>query len=456
MKRFEEWYKTINEELGAEPTAEVPVATETPRDAMIHDVDAIMTSLETLAAELQEELESDLDFDTLNEDQSNIGGLTAMGAGVLGVAAGAGAGAYLGIKKLLDFSIRGPKAAKAQAKVDAIKIQAAKLESVLDSASDKGVSAEKKEIIRKKIEATKQQASELQDAVDQKYQNASNTIQKYIENQKLKTRMELTKIHLEGASDKEAAELKAKFKDLNKKLEQSSTALQELEPTEEEQKKAKEEAAEIEKKEAKKKAEAEAAAKKKSEGGEGSTEEPAATTTKSEPTTEEPTAEEPVSTTTKSEPAEKDPQAEKEADIKTINNNIETEKQRIQDLSKKLKEIEAEKAKSTNPESYDEQIAKIKKGIEDSREDIQELKKEEEAAKKELKNMSAKESLMYRSLQVGNEMLAEEIATKQDWQLAEGTALYNKYNTIIRKAEMDSKLNESISLNIKDKFSKLI
>lgn len=456
MKRFEEWYKTINEELGAEPTAEVPVVTETPRDAMIHDVDAIMTSLETLAAELKEELESDLDFDTLNEDQTNIEGLKGIGLGALAMGAAAGAGTYMAVKKLLDFSVRGPKAAKAQAKVDAIKIQAAKLENALEDASDKGVSAEKKEVIRKKIESTKEQAGELQDAMDSKYAGASSTVQKYIDNQKLKTKMELAKIHLEVASDEEAAELKAKFKDLNKKLEQSSSALQELKPTDDEKKKAKEEAAELEKEQAKKKAEAEAAAKKKDAGEEESTEEPAATTTTSEPASEEPSDEDPTTTTTTSKPAEKDPQAEKEADIKTINNNIETEKQRIQDLSKKLKEIEAEKAKSTDPESYDKQIAKIKKGIEDSREDIQELKKDEEAAKKELKNMSAKESLMYRSLQVGNEMLAEEIATKQDWQLAEGTALYNKYNTIIRKAEMDSKLNESISLNIKDKFSKLI
>jgi hypothetical protein len=452
MKRFEEWYKAINEELGAEPTA-AEVSTESPRDAMIQDVDTIMTSLETLAAELTEELQNE-DLVEINEDQSNIDGLTGIATSALAAGGIAAGGAYMAVKKLIDYSVRGPKAAKAQAKVDAIKLQAAKLELALSTASDKGVSAEKKEAITKRIEATKEQADQLQDALDQKFASASSTVQKFIDNQKLKTRMELTKIHLSDASDEEKAELTDKLKKLNAKYDEDKLALQELKPTEDEQKKAKKEAAELEKKKKEKEAAAKKAeAEKGGESEETASKEPAP---KSEPTNKE---EEPTSTTTKAEPADtskQDAVAAKEADIKAYNDNIETEKGRIQDLAKQLKDIETEKAKSTNPESYDEKIAKLKKGIEDSREDIQQMKKDEEAAKKELSKMSAKESLMYRSLQLDNEILAEEIATKQEWQLAEGTALYNKYNTIIRKAEMDSKLNESISLNIKDRFSKLI
>ena len=63
--KFEAWLNKINEDLAQEPTinsdatsvAEPKVADvpSSDRDAMMHDIDTIMTSLETLASELREE-----------------------------------------------------------------------------------------------------------------------------------------------------------------------------------------------------------------------------------------------------------------------------------------------------------------------------------------------------------------------------------------------------------------
>ena len=71
----------------------------------------------------------------------------------------------------------------------------------------------------------------------------------------------------------------------------------------------------------------------------------------------------------------------------------------------------------------------------------------------ENKEKSQKESLIYRALKVGNDLLAEEIAGKSSWQL-HNTKLYTKYNSIITKLESDQMVSEGLS--IRDKFSKLI
>ena len=75
------------------------------------------------------------------------------------------------------------------------------------------------------------------------------------------------------------------------------------------------------------------------------------------------------------------------------------------------------------------------------------------AAKKELKKMSAQESLIYRATEASLLELATEISEKAEWQL-DNTVLYTKYNTIIKKAENDSILTESNS--IKDRFNTLL
>ena len=452
IKSFDNWYKAVNEEV-TEPTAAID-AEATSRDAMMHDVDAIMTSLETLAGELQESLQHP-DVDAIYEDETNTQALMKMGAGATALAAAAGAGAYLAVKKALDYSIRGPKAAKAQAKIGVMRLQQEKLAAALSDAKEKGSDSKKIDMIKARIEKAKEATDEYQEQLDKKYANASATVQKFIANQKLKDRLALANAQLAGTSDEDAQELKDKMKDLNQRLKDETAALKELEPSKEEKAQAEKEAKELKAKadaEAKAKAEKEAKEKAEKEGKAPAEETPEV----ENPTKSSETEEETPETEEETPETEEDKVAQKEAEITQINNNIEDEKNRMSDLQSQLQQTQAEQEKSTNPESFNDKIAQLKKGIEDSREDIAQLKKEEVKSKDELSKMTAKESLVYRALQLNNEILAEEIANKQDWQLENNSALYTKYNTIITKAENDSILTESLSLNIKDRFKKLI
>lgn len=161
MKTFEQWYNKINEEI-AEPTAvdnsteavAEPVAdVHSDRDAMISDVDAIMTSLETLASELREELNTE----ELNEADTEIGALANAGAAA---AAGAGITAVWISKK-----IKAAKARKGQKKVNSIlmKIELAKIK-VQDTENENA-----KEALRARIEALKEQAASLQELVSTRF-----------------------------------------------------------------------------------------------------------------------------------------------------------------------------------------------------------------------------------------------------------------------------------------------
>jgi predicted nucleic acid-binding Zn-ribbon protein len=80
--------------------------------------------------------------------------------------------------------------------------------------------------------------------------------------------------------------------------------------------------------------------------------------------------------------------------------------------------------------------------------------------KKALQNLKDKvqDSLINRANASGLNELATEISSKLDWQVSEGTALYLKYNEIIKKAEYVNTLNESRydNLSIKDKFARLL
>ena len=53
--------------------------------------------------------------------------------------------------------------------------------------------------------------------------------------------------------------------------------------------------------------------------------------------------------------------------------------------------------------------------------------------------------------------VAAEILSKQDWQFENNSALYQKYNEIIKKSEYTTKLNEGyLNDNVKEKFFKLL
>ena len=69
-----------------------------------------------------------------------------------------------------------------------------------------------------------------------------------------------------------------------------------------------------------------------------------------------------------------------------------------------------------------------------------------------------KEALVIRANAAGLNELATEIDSKLDWQLAEGTGLRLKYEAAIRKAESDKTLNENryFDNNVKDAFRRLL
>ena len=284
MKTFEQWYNKINEEIAApavtdsstsvvaEPTTDV----RTDRDAMISDVDAIMTSLETLASELKEELNTE----ELNEADGDA------------------------FKKVIDFTVRAPKARMAQSKVNKMKLKIAALHATAAQAS--GETATK---LKTKADAMKAQATELQSMVDDKYSGSGSIVAKALSSEKIKGQLAVLKAGMGEGGDNDAAQKQALK--LKKRLQDEEAALAQLKP-----------------KQAEKPA----------------TQTPAATT--------------------------------------------------------------------------------------------------------------AQESLVSRAVNVNLNELAEEIASKESWQLIEGTALYVKYENQIRKTELSNSLNESHS--IKDKFSKLI
>jgi hypothetical protein len=116
--------------------------------------------------------------------------------------------------------------------------------------------------------------------------------------------------------------------------------------------------------------------------------------------------------------------------------------------------------------SYKEKMAELQqkwkedqdaiKKLEPSQEEI-DRKKAEVQAKKAAKAAKS-ESLVIRAKNSGLNELASEIGSKFDWQLDEGTVLYQKYDAIIKKAEYSNTLNESKynNFNIKDNFSRLL
>jgi hypothetical protein len=125
-KTFESWYSMIMEnELATATVAEAP--------SMSNDVDTIMTSLETLAKELTEELSGE-EFNELNEDSVGAPG------------------------KVMQWIWWMPKARKAQAKINKIKLNIVDMESAAADAPD----AQQRARINAKAKLAKDQVPELQ------------------------------------------------------------------------------------------------------------------------------------------------------------------------------------------------------------------------------------------------------------------------------------------------------
>lgn len=209
MESFNDWYSKINEELAepvtsTEPTIASPTVSEptaqlsSGREDMIHDVDAIITSLEALSGELKEQL--------LNED----GLATVAAAGAAGAAL---VGLGMGAKKLYDASVTAPKARKAQAKVNAMNLKVAGVENMISSA-DK----EQRDKLKAKLDAAKEAAKELQTSVDDRYANSSGVVKKALSSEKAKGKMEVLKATLGDASPEQQKQIKDQLVKLKNKV----------------------------------------------------------------------------------------------------------------------------------------------------------------------------------------------------------------------------------------------
>ena len=220
MKTFNDWYNLIQEGI-AEPTVEVaePTVNQTTtdintqsstsnRDVIINDVDSIMTSLETLSSELKESLK-------LYENN----GLASAGAAVAATAAAAGLAK--GAKMLYDAKVRAPKARKEQAKVNAMNIKIAGVESTISSA-DK----EQKEKLKDKLDAVKSSRDDLQKAIEDRYSDSSNVVKRSIAAEKTKGKMEVLKVHMNDATPEQQKEIKNQLAKLKIKSAENTELLQ--------------------------------------------------------------------------------------------------------------------------------------------------------------------------------------------------------------------------------------
>lgn len=450
MDKFEIWFNAINEDLSQEPVVndtaievtnniDTQQISDTPRNNMIGDIDAIMHSLETLASELTEELQVD---EELLEASA-----AAKTAGVAGLAVLGAVG--LGAKKFYDWKFVAPKARKAQSGVNKMNVKIAGVENALKSAP-----TEQKEKLQDKVDAMKSSASDLQAAIDKKYGKKSSIVVSALDAEKKLGKMEVLKVSIGEATPKQQAAMKDQLKKLKTAVAKDEAAFAQSQP-DDESKKELEDA--IAKQKAEKKKETEKKRKEELEDAESEKEHKdklaKAKGEEVEKKNETPTEETPTTTTTTtttSDSTGEDKAAKIEADIKTINNNIEDAKKSVDAKSKELEQAERDVKVG---KGSDEKIQQLKKAIEDEKEDITELKGKEKSLKAELSKMTAKESLIYRANEVSLLDLATEISEKAEWQL-NNTTLYNKYNTIIKKAEYDSIIKES--LTVQDKFSKLI
>jgi DNA repair exonuclease SbcCD ATPase subunit len=390
-KTFESWYTMIME-------GELATATVTETPTISNDVDTIITSLETLAKELTEELEGE-DFTEINEADAE------------------------GPSVVMQWLWWMPKARKAQAKVNKIKLNVTDMEAAATDAPD----AEQKAKIAAKAKQAKEQAAELQKMVDDKFKSKGDLVGKAIHNEKIAGQIASIK-RASGLEDdpEKLSTYKEKMAELQQKYKEDQEAIKELEPSDEDKKaeKAKRDKEEAEAKAAQDKlnADAQAAKDKKAGKTEGGEDEEAEAP---EETPEEKTARE-----------EKEAAADKAEKIKSLNAEI-------TELGNKLKE-------AGDADTKDEEA-------------INALNTELTAKKKELAALEAPEktvedSLVIRAKAAGLNELATEIESKFDWQVSEGTALHSKYNELIKKAEYSNTLNESKyqNLSVKERFSRLM
>ena len=133
--------------------------------------------------------------------------------------------------KALQWIWWGPRAKKAQAKVNKIKLNIAAIEFAADSADN----PDAKKKLQTKAKQSKEQSSSLQTMVNDKYGAKGEITKKYLASEKIKGQLEVIK-KTTGMTDdpNKSSALKDQMKSLNKKLKSEDDALKSLEPGAEE------------------------------------------------------------------------------------------------------------------------------------------------------------------------------------------------------------------------------
>ena len=386
LKSYDTFLSEADAEVQTEVATDVPTADAdtTNRESMVSDVDSIITSLETLAGQIQEDLES-LEAEEVNEAGDSAG------------------------KKLLQWTITAPKAKKAQGKVNQMKINALDLEMAKDAAE-----GDKKKALDAKLKVTKEKIGEIQTTVADRFDAKGEIVKNARLSAKIQGERELLK-RLTGMEDnpKKKADFKAQIAKLDKRQKEQTEILKSMKP----------------------------------EDAEKPAEKPA-----------EAPAEKPAEAPAEKPEKDSDKVAKIEADISKYASNIDDTNQAIKDAETKIKQLEAEKEKTTDPSKIEKNIEGLSKRINDDKEDVKDMQTSRNNLKKELAKLSAKESLVVRAGLLGLNELSSEIFKKQDWQFENNSTLYTKYNTLISKYESDVILNESKYMNdsIKDAFARLL
>ena len=184
---------------------ETPV-TSPSRDAMIQDVDTIITSLETLSKNLVEDLEA-FDNPVITEKTKD----TAVGK--MGQFAA-------------DFIFYGPKFAKMQKKVTTMEMN---MEDLHFASRQEGLEPEKKAALKDKAAQMKAAIKKLQVSIDDKAKERGPWVSKTLSATKIDGQITVLK-HISGMTDdpNDQRTLKERMQDLEKRKQEELDALKEL------------------------------------------------------------------------------------------------------------------------------------------------------------------------------------------------------------------------------------
>jgi chromosome segregation ATPase len=312
------------------------------------------------------------------------------------------------------------KATNAQRKVNKIKMNSVDLEFAAKKAE-----GDKKSALKDKSELVKAQSNELQKMVNDRFSGKGSLVDSKLSKAKIEGQLEIIK-RTSGMEDDPArkSDLKTKMKELADKYREEEAAIAKLEDDNKD-------VIEAEKERINKEAE-----NKKSSNTDSNVEDAQA-----------------------AKDAE-DAQAAKDAEDAQAAKDAE-DAQAAKDAE------DAQAAKDPKVKALEDEIAKLEQELttaenspNKNKEGISVLQASIVGKKKSLKTLKDKvqDSLIIRANSNGLNELAVEIGSKLDWQVSEGTALYLKYDEIIKKAEYTNTLNESRynNLSIKDRFARLL